>query len=114
MDLEQGDQSPVNIKLNFRNITFVGLANAEVYKVSGFNENPQGDKLDIRFKTPKITIAGPYKINGKVLILPIQGDGLCNLTLGNLGQLLSKTFLRQFISCVRKRRSDDALPHQEG
>lgn len=84
MDLEQGDQSPVNIKLNFRNITFTGLSIAKVYKVSGFNENPQGDKLDIRFKTPKITIAGPYKVLGKVLILPIQGDGTCNLTLGDL------------------------------
>lgn len=94
MDLEQGGQSPVNIKLNFRNITFVGLANAVAYKVSGFNQNPQGDKLEIRFKTPKITIAGPYTINGKVLILPIQGDGLCDLTLGNLSNFCQEIILR--------------------
>lgn len=113
MDLEQGGQSPVNIKLNFRNITFVGLSNAEVYKVSGFHQNPQGDKLDIRFKTPKITIAGPYKINGKVLILPIQGDGLCNLTLGNLRNFCQEIILSQFFPCVRQCRPDDEVPHQE-
>lgn len=73
MDLEQGEQSSVNIKLNFRNITFSGLSQSQVYKVSGFNRNPQGDKIDIRFKTPKIVIFGPYTSIGRVLVLPIQG-----------------------------------------
>lgn len=84
IDLVQGGKSPVNIALNFRNISFVGLAQAKVYKVGGFNRNPQGDKLDIRFRTPKVSILGPYKILGRVLVLPIQGDGMCNMTLGEL------------------------------
>jgi hypothetical protein len=82
MYIGQGKNNPVNIGLNFTNIDLTGLSNATFYKVMGFNSNPEGDKLDIRFKSPKVTISGPYKINGKVLILPIQGNGKTNLTLG--------------------------------
>lgn len=82
IDLVQGNKSPVNIVMNFRNITFSGLSKAKVYKASGFTANPQGAKIDIRFKTPKIAIIGPYKCVGRVLVLPIQGDGIGNMTLG--------------------------------
>lgn len=83
MFLKQDEKSPVNIDLTFRNVTFSGFSNARVYKLSGFNRNPQGNKLDIRLKSPKIELHGPYKAMGRVLLLPIQGDGICNLTLGN-------------------------------
>jgi Haemolymph juvenile hormone binding protein (JHBP) len=33
---------------------------------------------------PRLSIIGNYKINGKVLVLPIQGDGKCNLTIDNV------------------------------
>lgn len=82
LDLVQGSKSPVNIVMNLRNVTFSGLSKAKAYKASGFSENPQGAKLDIRFKAPKIAIIGPYKAFGKVLVLPIQGDGIGNMTLG--------------------------------
>lgn len=92
MDLEQGDSSPVNIKLNFRNITLSGLSHAKVYKISGFNRNPNGDKLDIRFKAPEIAVIGPYKSIGRVLVLPIQGEGMCNMTMQNVD------FMMRFIT----------------
>lgn len=82
IDLDQDEKSPVNIKLNFKNIKLSGLSKAKVFKLSGLNRNPQGDKIEIRLKAPKLEIAGPYKANGKVLLLPIQGDGICNMTLG--------------------------------
>lgn len=31
---------------------------------------------------PKIALIGQYKINGQVLVLPIQGEGFSNLTQG--------------------------------
>lgn len=97
MDLKQNEKSPVSIELNFRNVTFSGLSKARVYKVSGFNKNPQGNKLDIRLKSPKIELQGPYKALGRVLLLPIQGDGICNLTLGNFTlPLFSQIFLIEF------------------
>lgn len=36
---------------------------------------------EIRIKGDKIAIQGPYTVNGQVLILPIQGNGMSNLTL---------------------------------
>lgn len=29
-----------------------------------------------------VTLKGRYKVNGKVLVLPIQGEGECELNLG--------------------------------
>lgn len=71
----------MNIKLNFRNIELLGLSKARVYKVSGFNRNPQSNKIDIRFRIPRIVISGPYKTIGRILVLPITGEGIANMTL---------------------------------
>lgn len=30
--------------------------------------------------SPQIIIAGNYKINGKILVLPVYGQGKCNIT----------------------------------
>lgn len=39
--------------------------------------------IEAEVTVPKpVKLMGDYKINGKVLILPIQGNGLSNLTLG--------------------------------
>lgn len=83
MEIVQGGDSPVNIVLHFKDVDFTGVSKAKAYKARGFNENPEGDKLDIRFKAPQISIIGPYSINGKILILPIQGKGKSNLTMDN-------------------------------
>lgn len=37
---------------------------------------------------PKITINGKYKINGRVLVLPIQGDGKANLVFDNVNLIV--------------------------
>lgn len=31
-----------------------------------------------------VFLQGDYKVDGKVLVLPIQGSGRCNITLGKL------------------------------
>jgi Haemolymph juvenile hormone binding protein (JHBP) len=82
LDLIRDEKSPVNIKLNFRDIELTGISKAKVYKLSGFNRNSQSDKVDFRFKMPQLQITGPYKSFGKILLLPIQGDGTSNMTLG--------------------------------
>jgi len=84
MDIEQGGNASVTINLKFRNVHLVGLAKSEVYKVTGFKEDPEKNKLEIRFKSPLGTIQGPYQINGKILVLPIQGKGNVTLNLENL------------------------------
>lgn len=47
----------------------------------GFGANPEGKYL-LSLKGPPLNLVGPYKINGRVLILPIQGVGRSNITLG--------------------------------
>ncbi|XP_070492161.1 protein takeout-like [Chironomus tepperi] len=84
MDIEQGGNASVAINLKFRNVDLIGLAKAEVYKVTGFKEDPDKNKLEIKFKVPLGTIQGPYQISGKILVLPIQGKGNVTLNLENL------------------------------
>lgn len=38
-------------------------------------------------------LQGDYKVDGKVLVLPIQGSGRCNITLGKLHDALIILFL---------------------
>lgn len=45
----------------------------------GFNEKLNG-KYEIRLKGPHAKLSGPYRVNGRILILPIQGIGMSNLT----------------------------------
>jgi Haemolymph juvenile hormone binding protein (JHBP) len=33
---------------------------------------------------PRLSIIGNYRVNGKVLVLPIQGEGKCNLTIDDV------------------------------
>lgn len=40
-------------------------------------------KKEIVFKSSQLALTGDYSISGRVLILPIQGVGKCNLTLKN-------------------------------
>lgn len=35
-------------------------------------------------KSPQVALIGDYSISGRILILPIQGEGKCNLTLDNM------------------------------
>jgi hypothetical protein len=84
MDIEQGGNNSVQIHLKFRKVNLFGLSDARVYKISGFQADPERNKLEIKFKTPLGVIEGPYSINGKILVLPIQGKGNIKLELQNL------------------------------
>ncbi|XP_058449586.1 protein takeout-like [Malaya genurostris] len=80
MDIVQGD-GPINIELNFKNVDLTGLSESEVKKVTGFTANPT--KMELSLLIPVASLVGGYKINGKVLILPIQGQGHSNMTMVN-------------------------------
>lgn len=77
--IEQGEESPVNVVLTYTNNTFSGLRDFKFYEIKGFNEKLDG-KYEIRFKGPRAELIGPYRVNGRILILPIQGDGISNIT----------------------------------
>lgn len=46
----------------------------------GFSQNVKKFVLDANI--PQLQLIGDYKINGQILVLPIQGEGYSNLTLG--------------------------------
>ncbi|XP_036343134.1 protein takeout-like isoform X2 [Rhagoletis pomonella] len=80
--LKQGADNPVNIDLTFIKNKITGVAHAQAYKVRGFGKD-LAKKHELRFKVPVASLIGDYKIQGRVLILPISGSGKNNITMLN-------------------------------
>uniref|UniRef100_A0A182NCX8 Uncharacterized protein n=1 Tax=Anopheles dirus TaxID=7168 RepID=A0A182NCX8_9DIPT len=80
MDIVQG-QGPVNIVLNFKNVDITGFKDVIVKKAKGLTANP--NVVEMNLLLPVASLVGSYKIKGKVLILPIQGEGSSNMTMVN-------------------------------
>uniref|UniRef100_A0A1A9ZDH2 Uncharacterized protein n=1 Tax=Glossina pallidipes TaxID=7398 RepID=A0A1A9ZDH2_GLOPL len=79
--ISQGTDSPVNIDIVFTNNKIYGASKAMVTKVTGFGEDLT-NKHSITFKVHGgVSLVGDYIVSGKILILPIQGEGKSNLTL---------------------------------
>lgn len=49
----------------------------------GFEADPLTSKYEVYATVPRITINGDYKIDGRVLVLPINGEGKANLMFDN-------------------------------
>ncbi|XP_058060767.1 protein takeout-like [Anopheles bellator] len=110
MDIVQGD-GPINIELNFRKVDLVGFREAQIKKASGFTANPT--KMELNLLVPVASLIGGYKINGKVLILPIQGQGSSNMTMVNcditlkwVGKLVDKNG-KQFFQVDKSKANFD-------
>lgn len=89
MQISQGGDSPINIVMDFKEIVLTGVSKANAYKATGFTRNMEGGKITLKIKVPALSLMGPYKINGKVLILPIQGIGQSNLTMSTVFNYIS-------------------------
>lgn len=50
---------------------------------SGFTADPHTSKYEVYATVPKVSITGKYKIDGRVLILPIRGEGNADLVFDN-------------------------------
>ncbi|KAF4528513.1 hypothetical protein B566_EDAN015252, partial [Ephemera danica] len=69
--------------LSLNNVLMYGLSELQLLSTS--NEIPKGGvnmKADITI--PRFQIISDYKIQGRILVLPIQGNGKSNFTLENL------------------------------
>lgn len=84
LDIAQGGNESVKIDLKMRKAKLTGLSMAKMYKITGFQKDPEKNKLEMSFKTPLGTLTGPYSIKGQMLILPIAGKGNCTMKLENL------------------------------
>lgn len=81
MNIEQAGDGPVTLKINLRNIEMNGMSQMTFTKIEGFRKDFDKARIEMRFKYPALNIQGPYKLEGRVLVLPVQGDGKINLTL---------------------------------
>lgn len=59
----------------------INLQKFYIFFHRGFQKQNEG-KYEIKLKGPVLYLIGPYKVTGRVLILPIQGEGQSNMTLG--------------------------------
>lgn len=71
----QQNSPAVNIFTKLTNFEIVGFSGAHIYQLDGF----ENDVIDLKFKTDSATLLGPYKINGNILILPVNGAGKMKL-----------------------------------
>lgn len=71
---------------------------------SGFGSDPKTSKYELHARIPRLEMIAKYKIDGKVLILPIRGAGASNLTLGKLWTFVHKVTKLFFFLSIRKRR----------
>jgi hypothetical protein len=84
MNVDQGGDGPVNLKISLRNVNLIGLSGTRFIKIAGFKQNIDRSKIELHFIHPFMRIEGPYKLNGKVLVLPVQGSGIANISLSEL------------------------------
>lgn len=80
--IEQGNASPVNVNLKFRNLKGYGLGTANIKNVIGFERDPTKSKFEFNAHIDHISLIGQYKVRGNILLLPIIGNGAVNLTFG--------------------------------
>lgn len=84
INIAQGaSSSPVNIQLDLKNQDIYGMKDIKVRKVRGFDKVPDS-VLEVEAELKQIKLIGDYKIDGRILVLPIQGQGRSNLTLDDL------------------------------
>ena len=82
--IQGGGSSQVKLNIDLKDTKMYGISNAAYYKANGFKKDPEGNKLEIKIKIPLLQIVGNYKASGQILILPIQGNGQANITLGKV------------------------------
>jgi hypothetical protein len=83
MVMNQNGEGAIGISLEYTNATIYGLKNARVYSVKGIEADPEGNKIEMRFRIPTVTTLATYAADGKVLFLNIHAKGNVNLTFGN-------------------------------
>lgn len=68
--------------------SFSTIYSLSILNSSGFGKDPEGSKFEIYATVPNLALNGDYKINGKILVLPIQGDGKSKLNIENMNLVL--------------------------
>ncbi|GAB1862928.1 Protein takeout [Camponotus japonicus] len=75
-------QGSVSLKQEYRNVKLHGLTKG----LQVYNYQIDWDNLIFKSKSfnPQVDFVADYTLEGKILLLPIQGEGRCNLTMYNM------------------------------
>ncbi|KAH8283811.1 hypothetical protein KR054_002500 [Drosophila jambulina] len=87
MVINQGGNSAVNIKLTFTDNLLYGIKDQRVVGVKGFGKNLT-EQHELKVLAKSYSLVGPYNIQGKVLILPISGSGISNMSMSNIKMIV--------------------------
>ncbi|XP_069683452.1 protein takeout-like isoform X1 [Periplaneta americana] len=79
--VDQGGHGPVAIKLQFTNLKIYGIPESTITKADTHLDKYQ---LISESQTPIFRFDADYVIDGQILVLPIRGKGVCNITLESL------------------------------
>ncbi|EDW13827.1 uncharacterized protein Dmoj_GI23924 [Drosophila mojavensis] len=82
-DISDGRSGSLSLKLNFRDVNVEGLSGVKFDRAVGFDRNPSTSKFEMYGAFSKIVLRGKYLADGRILILPIRGDGDADITLHN-------------------------------
>ncbi|BES96742.1 JHBP [Nesidiocoris tenuis] len=82
-----GGNGPVNVQLDLKNLDMYGISTAKVQRIKADWDNYLLEG-DITFGRDFVLL-GDYSVKGRVLLLPVVGEGKCNLTFQNFVAHLS-------------------------
>jgi hypothetical protein len=72
--IDQGGNGPVVLKLDMITTNVFGFSGVRYKSIKGLGKNFDRAKIDIKYSQPLFQMIGKYKANGKVLVLPVQGE----------------------------------------
>ncbi|XP_013110638.1 protein takeout [Stomoxys calcitrans] len=82
MVLKRNPASPVNVDITFTDFDMLGLKDLKIISVEGLQADLSGRNVFVG-KVPEMRLKGQYKVEGRVLVLPVVGDGPCDLMMKN-------------------------------
>ncbi|XP_050509196.1 circadian clock-controlled protein daywake-like isoform X3 [Diabrotica virgifera virgifera] len=80
MKLEKVSVNSGNLKIDLKDIELYGLPDADIQDLA---VDLKKQSVKIVFKCPQIVILGKYVMDGKILVLPLNGAGDANVTIDN-------------------------------
>ncbi|KAJ6633231.1 Protein takeout [Pseudolycoriella hygida] len=76
---------PVDIVLKMKNIVLTGLDNVYYDDIIGFPKDPKEmTQFELIGRCPELGLKGKYNVTGKILLLPVSGDGDGEVNLYNI------------------------------
>lgn len=91
MEISQQADSPVNLEMVYTNIQMYGITGNKIQSIKGFDKDPLKSKVEISMFNEQFNFISDYDLNGRVLVLPVQGKGRCNLTFEGIDSTIKFT-----------------------